>query len=164
MPFWIKHYLLIFKYKETERDYDMQIEQSTLKTTASGICTVEDGIIYEVNTLYGNKTRVGVTDSKYNELKSLADDYYKKLVDLGVITPPKTPEQIQQETMQIMSSMMEQMKAMQAEMEVLRNERSNDGAAARNESAEHTETVEGMESGATCVTRRKQSGRCPKGN
>ena len=142
----------------------MQIEQSTLKTTASGICTVEDGIIYEVNTLYGNKTRVGVTDAKYNELKSLADDYYKKLVDLGVITPPKTPEQIQQETMQIMSSIMEQMKAMQAEMEVLRNERSNDGAAFRNEPAEHAETVESMESGATCVTRRKQSGRCAKGN
>lgn len=134
----------------------MQIESSTLKTAASGICTVSDGIIYEVNTLYGNKTRVGVTDTKYNELKELADGYYQKLVELGAITPPKTPEQIQQETMQIMAGLMEQMKNMQAEMEALKHERTNDGKDVRDEPTEHCETVSSMGASATCVTRSKQ--------
>lgn len=134
----------------------MQIESSTLKTTASGICTVCDGVIYEVNTLYGNKTRVGVTDTKYNELKELADGYYQKLVELGAITPPKTPEQIQQETMQIMSGLMEQMKSMQAEMEALKHERTDYGKDVRDEPTEHGETVSSMGTGATCVTRSKQ--------
>lgn len=53
----------------------MQIEQSTLKTTMSGICTVEDGVIYEVNNLYGQKNRIGVTDATYNELKTISDKY-----------------------------------------------------------------------------------------
>lgn len=73
----------------------MQIEQSTLKTTMSGICTVEDGVIYEVNNLYGQKNRIGVTDTTYNELKNVADEYYKKLVELGAIIPPKMSEEIQ---------------------------------------------------------------------
>lgn len=95
----------------------MQIEQSTLKATPSGICTVEDGVIYEVNALYGTKTRVGVTDGKYNELKELADSYYNKLVELGAIVPPKTPEQIQQETMQVMQGMLKQMQTLQQNYE-----------------------------------------------
>lgn len=119
----------------------MQIEQSTLKTTASGICTVEDGIIYEINSIYGQKNRIGVTDSKYNELKTLSESYYDKLVELGAITPPKTPEQIQAENMQLMNSMLEQMKAMQAEMEVLKNECKSTSAATQYEPAEHAETI-----------------------
>lgn len=101
----------------------MQIEQSTLKTTMSGICTVEDGVIYEVNNLYGQKNRIGVTDTTYNELKNVVDEYYKKLVELGAIIPPKTPEEIQAETMQVMSGLLEQMKAMKQELEGLKNER-----------------------------------------
>lgn len=123
----------------------MQIEQSTLKTTTSGICTVEDGIIYEINSLYGQKTRIGVTDATYNELKSLADEYYKKLVELGAIIPPKTPEEIQAETVQMMNTMMEQMKAMKEELEGLKHERESIGTTTRDEPTESGETSKRMD-------------------
>ena len=90
----------------------MEFEQR-FKASGTGYCTVEDGIIYEFNPLLnGNKNRVGVTDAVYNELKAISDEYYKKLVELGAITPPKTPEQIQQETMELMSGMLTEIKAM----------------------------------------------------
>lgn len=142
----------------------MQIEQSTLKTTASGICTVEDGIIYEVNALYGTKTRVGVTDGKYNELKELADSYYNKLVELGAIVPPKTPEQIQQETMQVMQGMLKQMQTLQQEMEVLKNERSNASTDAKPESDEHSEVNPSMGASTASIGRSKQPAKRTKSN
>ena len=142
----------------------MQIEQSTLKATPSGICTVEDGVIYEVNALYGTKTRVGVTDGKYNELKELADSYYNKLVELGAIVPPKTPEQIQQETMQVMQGMLKQMQTLQQEMEVLKNERSNASTDAKLESDEHSETIASMGTSTASVSRSKQPAKRTKSN
>jgi len=91
----------------------MEYESQKIRTGTSGYCTVEDGIIYEINPLYtGQKQRVGVTDNVYNELKSISEEYYNKLVELGAIVPPKTPEQIQAETMQMMSSMLAEMKSM----------------------------------------------------
>lgn len=127
----------------------MQIEQSTLKTTMSGICTVEDGVIYEVNNLYGQKNRIGVTDTTYNELKNVADEYYKKLVELGAIIPPKTPEEIQAET--VMSGLLEQMKAMKQELEGLKNERKFTGSNAGNESGEQAKVAERLDRGSKAV-------------
>lgn len=129
----------------------MQIEQSTLKTTMSGICTVEDGVIYEVNNLYGQKNRIGVTDTTYNELKNVADEYYKKLVELGAIVPPKTPEEIQAETMQVMSGLLEQMKAMKQELEGLKNERKSVGSNAGHESGEQAKATECLDRGSKAV-------------
>lgn len=134
----------------------MQIEQSTLKATPSGICTVEDGVIYEVNALYGTKTRVGVTDGKYKELKELADNYYNKLVELGAIVPPKTPEQIQQETMQVMQGMLKQMQTLQQELEVLKNERSNASTDVKSKSDEHSEANTSVGASTASVGRSKQ--------
>ena len=109
----------------------MEFEQR-FKASGTGYCTVEDGIIYEFNPLLnGSKNRVGVTDSVYNELKAISDEYYKKLVELGAITPPKTPEQIQQETMELMSGMLSEIKAMKQEMELMKNERSSVGSDIR---------------------------------
>ena len=110
----------------------MEYESQKIRTGTSGYCTVEDGIIYEINPLYtGQKQRVGVTDNVYNELKSISEEYYNKLVELGAIVPPKTPEQIQAETIQMMSSMLAEMKSMKQEMEELKNERRNSSATIR---------------------------------
>lgn len=118
----------------------MEFEQKSFKTTATGYCIVEDGIIYEINPIYGGqKTRVGVIDAKYNELKAISDEYYNKLVELGAITPPKTPEEIQKETMMIMSGMLEEIRSMKSEMEALKNERKYFGENAGNECGEHLE-------------------------
>ena len=141
----------------------MEYESQKIRTGTSGYCTVEDGIIYEINPLYtGQKQRVGVTDSVYNELKSISEEYYNKLVELGAIVPPKTPEQIQAETMQMMSSMLAEMKSMKQEMEELKNERRNSSATAGNEPAKYTEADTGMGTGSEGFTRSKQSSRSKK--
>ena len=141
----------------------MEYESQKIRTGTSGYCTVEDGIIYEINPLYaGQKQRVGVTDSVYNELKSISEEYYNKLVELGAIIPPKTPEQIQAETMQMMSSMLAEMKSMKMEMEELKNERRNSSTTAGNEPAEYTETNSGMGAGTESLTGGKQPSRSKK--
>ena len=141
----------------------MEYESQKIRTGTSGYCTVEDGIIYEINPLYtGQKQRVGVTDSVYNELKGISEEYYNKLVELGAIVPPKTPEQIQAETMQMMSSMLAEMKSMKREMEELKNERRNSSTPIRNESTEYTETNSGMGTGSEGFTGGKQSSRSKK--
>ena len=136
----------------------MEFEQKSIKATSSGYCVVEDGIIYEVNPIYsGQRQRIGVTDVRYNELKAISDEYYKKLVDLGAIVPPKSPEELQKETMQMMSGMLAEIRAMKAEMEVLRDERRNVGKTAGNEPTEHREIESGMGSGSEGGKRSKQS-------
>lgn len=141
----------------------MEYESQKIRTGTSGYCTVEDGIIYEINPLYtGQKQRVGVTDNVYNELKSISEEYYNKLVELGAIIPPKTPEQIQAETMQMMSSMLAEMKSMKQEMEELKNERRNSSTAIRNESTEYTEADRSVGAGTESLAGSKQSGRSKK--
>lgn len=141
----------------------MEYESQKIRTGTSGYCTVEDGIIYEINPLYaGQKQRVGVTDSVYNELKSISEEYYNKLVELGAIVPPKTPEQIQAETMQMMSSMLAEMKSMKQEMEELKNERRNSSTTAGNEPAKYTEADTGMGTGTEGLAGGKQSSRSKK--
>lgn len=140
----------------------MEFEQR-FKASGTGYCTVEDGIIYEFNPLLnGSKNRVGVTDAVYNELKSISDEYYKKLVELGAITPPKTPEQIQQETMELMSGMLTEIKAMKQEMEVMKNERNNAGQNARNGQYKGAEAGRGMENSPAGSAGNKHSDRGPK--
>ena len=141
----------------------MEYESQKIRTGTSGYCTVEDGIIYEINPLYtGQKQRVGVTDTVYNELKSISEEYYNKLVELGAIIPPKTPEQIQAETIQMMSSMLAEMKSMKQEMEELKNERRNSSTTTRNESTEYAEADTGMGAGTESITGSKQSSRSKK--
>ena len=55
---------------------------------------------------YGNRQRIGVTQSAYDELEKISNEYYNKLVELKVITPPKTSEEIQQEQTQLMADML----------------------------------------------------------
>lgn len=92
------------------------------KTTGpvTGMCSVEDGKIYELG-LYNQKQQIGVTNQVYEELKTICDNYYNKLVELKVIVPPKTPEELQQETVTMMSAMMEQLRQMQQRLDEVEN-------------------------------------------
>lgn len=143
----------------------MEIEQKSIKTSATGYCIVEDGVIYEINPIYGGqRNRVGVTDAKYNELKAISDEYYAKLVELGVITPPKSPEEMQKETMQIMSGMLEEIRSMKNEMEALKNERKRVSEIVGNESCEYAETKQCVGAGETSVIGSQHDKRSKKGN
>lgn len=114
-------------------------------------CMIENGNIMQVD-FYGNKQIVGVTTEAYKELEKISTEYYNKLVELGAIVPPKTPEQIQQETMQMMSEMMAQMQKMKAEMEELKNGKSSsDSANVTAEPAGQQQAAERVAAGAVVV-------------
>lgn len=70
---------------------------------------IEGDKIYDKD-LYGNKTVIGVTNKAYEDLNKITEEYYNKLVELGVIVPEKTPEQIQQEQNQLMQELLRQIK------------------------------------------------------
>lgn len=70
--------------------------------------------IYQYNNFSNQKTLIGVTAKKYNDLKEIADKYYNILVEKNIIEKPKTQEDL-------MSEMLKQMKEMQEEIKSLKN-------------------------------------------
>ena len=71
-------------------------------------------------------------------------------------------EQIQQETMELMSGMLTEIKAMKQEVELMKNERSNVGPNARNGQYKGTETGRSMENSPAGGTGNKHSDRSSK--
>lgn len=93
------------------------------------LAQVEGNNIYQVNGFanFGGNSRsqVGVTLQAYNDLKQMCQQYYDKLVEVGVIQKEKTPAEIQAEQAQLMAEMLATMKALKQEVEVLKNERAD---------------------------------------
>lgn len=93
---------------------DIAYENKTIYSNVNGqfVALVENGTIYQVNSFTGQKIQVGVVQQVFDELKGIADEYYQKLVDAGIIKEPKTNEQIiaeQQEAMAKQEAMMAEM-------------------------------------------------------
>lgn len=66
---------------------------------------VDSSEIYQVD-YFGNRQQlIGKTLPAYSELEATTQEYYDKLVELGVITPPKTQEQLMGEMQSAMSDM-----------------------------------------------------------
>ena len=66
---------------------------------------VDGNEIYQVD-YFGNRQQlIGKTLPAYSELETTTQEYYDKLVELGVITPPKTQEQLMGEMQSAMSDM-----------------------------------------------------------
>lgn len=76
--------------------------------------------IYIINN-FSQKTLIGVTQQAYDDLQAICQGYYDKLVELGVIKPPKTAEEIQAEQQQAMSEMLNVIKDLKQEVEALKN-------------------------------------------
>lgn len=92
------------------------------------LAQLEGTNIYQVNGFAfggGNRAQVGVTLQAYNELKQMCQQYYDKLVEVGVIQKEKTPAEIQAEQTQMMANMLAVVKDLKAEVEALKNERRN---------------------------------------
>ena len=100
-------------------------ETTTILNANSQFLAYTDGkTIYQLQPLgmgQSQKMVVGVTQQTFDELKEMTDKYYNKLVELGVIVPPKTPEQIQQEQQQAMQDMLSVIRDLKAEVEELKN-------------------------------------------
>lgn len=87
---------------------DIAYENKTIYSNVNGqfVALVENGTIYQVNSFTGQKIQVGVVQQVFDELKGIADEYYQKLVDAGIIKEPKTNEQIIAEQQEMMAEMM----------------------------------------------------------
>lgn len=59
-------------------------------------CVVDGCDIYQADYM-GNRKMIGKTVDAYKELEETTKQYYDKLVELGVIVPEKTPEQMMAE-------------------------------------------------------------------
>lgn len=98
-------------------------ENKTVYSNINGqfVACVENGNIYQFNSYTGQKVLVGVTQQTFDELQTITDGYYQKLVDLGAIVPPKTQEQIIEEQQKAMQDMFSLIKDLKAEVEELKN-------------------------------------------
>ena len=64
----------------------------------------------------GNRQIIGKTAAAYSELEQTTQEYYNKLVELGVIVPPKSPEETMEEMRRTMDQMTDIIAALAAEV------------------------------------------------
>lgn len=100
----------------------MQGSFSAVSYTGNQIwCVVEGDTIFQTD-LTGAKAAIGKTNPAYAELESTTQQYYDKLVELGAINPPKSPEQLVQEQQQALLTLAQAVQSMQAELKEMKNE------------------------------------------
>ena len=84
------------------------------------MCVIDNGDIFQTD-YFGNRQQlIGKTSSAYAELEATTQQYYDKLVELGVITPPKTQEQLMSEMQSAMSDMAEVIKGLSDQVKELK--------------------------------------------
>ena len=107
-------------------------ETTTILNANSQFLAYTDGkTIYQLQPVgFGQQQKVvvGVTQQTFDELKEMTDQYYNKLVELGVIKPPKTEEEKEREreerdkqNQQAMQDMITIIKDLKMEVEELKN-------------------------------------------
>lgn len=73
-------------------------------TTNMLTCYIDGENIIQTDYM-GNRRVLGKTTAAYNELEATATEYYNKLVELGIIVPEKTQEEMFREMQKNMNDM-----------------------------------------------------------
>ena len=73
------------------------------------LCVIEGENIVQTDYM-GNRKQIGKTNAAYKEIEDTCAEYYDKLVELGVIVPPKTQEQMIAELQQTVVDLMKEIK------------------------------------------------------
>lgn len=109
-------------------------ENKTIYTNVNGqfVAFCDNGCIYQVNSFTGQRVQVGVTKQTFDELQKITDGYYDKLVELGIIIPPKSNEEIIREQQEMMSKMYDAIDKLTKKVEELEN-----GHSTNNETIQH---------------------------
>ena len=110
---------------------------------------IDNSEIYQVD-YFGNRQQlIGRTASAYAELEATTQEYYDKLVELGVITPPKTQEELMGEMQSAMSDMAEIIKGLSAQVKELKENGSQADHSGRVEDVPQRRSAQrGTEGGA----------------
>jgi hypothetical protein len=97
--------------------------------TASNLltCYIDGDNIVQTD-VFGNRKVIGKTAEAYAELDATTTEYYNKLVELGVIVPEKTPEEMMREMQKTMCDMAGVIAALKSEMEGLKHGHERDPA------------------------------------
>lgn len=103
-------------------------------------CYIDGDNIIQTD-MFGNRKAVGKTTEAYAELEATTSEYYNKLVELGVIVPEKSQEEMMREMQKAMCDMAGVIAALRTEMEGLKNGHERDPVG-------HREDVSFRESGA----------------
>lgn len=69
------------------------------------MCVVDNGDIWQTDCFGNRQQLIGKTADAYKELEVTTQQYYDKLVEMGVIVPPKSQEEIMGEMQKNMASM-----------------------------------------------------------
>lgn len=83
-------------------------------------CVVDGSDIIQVDYM-GSRRPIGKTKGAYEELETTTKQYYDKLVELGVIVPPKTQEEMMADMQSTMLSMSQIISALSDEVKELKS-------------------------------------------
>ncbi len=83
-------------------------------------CVADGTDIYQTD-YAGNRQLIGKTVSAYTELEQTTAQYYEKLVELGVIVPPKSQEELMAEMQKSMLEMSGIIAGLSNELKELKN-------------------------------------------
>lgn len=84
------------------------------------MCIIDGSDIWQAD-YFGNKQQlIGKTCAAYAELEGTTQQYYDKLVELGIITPPKTQEQLMSEMQTAMTDMSDIIKGLTAQIKEMK--------------------------------------------
>lgn len=98
------------------------------------MCAIDGADIFLAD-YFGNRQQlIGKTTAAYAELEGTTQQYYDKLVELGIITPPKTQEQLMSEMQSAMSDMADIIKGLSAQVKELKENgpQANSGGSGEN--------------------------------
>ena len=89
------------------------------------MCAIDGADIWQVD-YFGNRQQlIGKTAAAYTELEGTTQQYYDKLVELGIITPPKTQEQLMSEMQTAMADMSDIIKGLTAQIKEMKENADN---------------------------------------
>lgn len=82
-------------------------------------CIIDGDNIVQTDYL-GNRKIIGKTAEAYADLESTTTEYYNKLVEVGIIVPEKTPEEMVQEMQKNLNDMSQVIAALMSEVKGLK--------------------------------------------
>lgn len=85
------------------------------------MCVINGDDIIQIDYMSGQQKPIGKTSAAYSELEQTTTEYYNKLVELGVIVPPKDPQEALAEMQQTMQSMAALIQSLSNEVKELKN-------------------------------------------
>lgn len=84
-------------------------------------CVINGDDIMQIDYATGQQKPIGKTSAAYSELEQTTKEYYDKLVELGVIVPPKDPQEAMAEMQKTMQSMAALIQSLSNEVKELKN-------------------------------------------